>query len=189
MSPIRHLSIATILLAAGAAGAADTYDVDGDHSAAIFKINHMGVSNVYGRFDAVAGAIGWDAADPTKSTFSYTIKADSIDTNAPKRDQHLKSGDFFDAKQFPELTFKSTAIKKVDDKTFDVTGDLSIHGETKPVTVKVVNTGAGKGMAGESRIGFETTFTIKRSDYGMGKMVPAIGDEVQITVSSEAVKK
>jgi polyisoprenoid-binding protein YceI len=189
MNPIRSLALPTLIAMAGMAGAADQYDVDGVHSTVLFKIDHFGVSNFIGRFDKISGAISWDAADPGKSTIAYTIQADSVDTNFEKRDQHLKSADFFDTKQFPTLEFKSKSVKKGAENEFSVEGELTIHGVTKPITLTVKKTGEGKDPSGAQRIGFYTTFPIKRSDFGMNFMPGALGDAVEVTVSSEGVKK
>ncbi|MBA2481918.1 MAG: YceI family protein [Planctomycetes bacterium] len=191
MSLVRSLPLALILSTAigVSAYAEDTFVVDGVHSAALFRINHFNIGNFYGRFNDVGGTIVWNAADVTKSTVSFTIKADSIDTNNAKRDQHLKGPDFFDAKQFETATFTSTSIKAVDAKNMEVTGDLTVHGVTKPVTAKVVLVGEGKGPAGEPRIGFEATFDLKRTAHGMTFMSDKLGDDVHVIIAAEGVKK
>ena len=191
---IRHLVPAIALslgfaLSSTTAHAADTYAVDPVHTAALFKVKHVGVSYTYGRFNDVSGTVVFDAANPAASKVDITIQAGSVDTFNQKRDAHLANPDFFDAKQFPALKFVSTSFKKIDDSTFDVTGDFTLHGTTKPITIKVAKIGEGKDPWGGYRIGFETTFTIKRSDYGMSKMMEAVGDEVAITFATEAIKK
>jgi polyisoprenoid-binding protein YceI len=190
MSLFRTAALAVVLSAASAtAHAEDTYTVDGVHSSAVFRINHFNVGNFYGRFDDIGGTIVWNAADAAKSTVTFSIKADSVDTNNAKRDQHLKGPDFFDAKQFDTVGFKSTSIKAIDDKTYEVAGDLSLHGVTKPVTAKVAKIGEGKGPAGESRIGFEATLDVKRSDFGMTFMADKLGDDIHVILAAEGVKK
>lgn len=176
--------VAALLGASASVAAAETYAVDPVHTTTLFKIDHFGMSHFLGRFNDVSGTIVWDNADPAKSSVNYEIKAESIDTAFKKRDQHLVGPDFFDAKQFPTLTFKSTAIKKAGD-AFTVDGDLTVHGVTKPISVAVKKVGEGKDPMGASRIGFWSTFTIKRSDYGMAFMQGALGDEVEITLSTE----
>lgn len=175
----------------GVAVAADTYLVDGVHSAAIFKVRHAGVAYTYGRFDKFleASAVVWDAANPAASSFVIAIDPESVDTDNEKRDQHLRNPDFFDTKQFPVFGFTSTAVKKIDDTTYEVSGNLTIHGVTKPLTVKALKTGEGKDPWGGYRIGFETSFAIKRSDFGMTKVTESVGDDVAITFSIEAKKK
>ena len=125
-----------------------------------------------------------DETNPAESRFEFQVKADSIDTGIPKRDLHLKSPDFFNAVQFPTIAFKSQSVTKSGD-AYDVTGDLTLHGVTKPVKVKVVPTGKSKDMKGTPIAGIEATFTIKRSDFGMSKMSRAVGDDVWITVGIE----
>src|SRR5690242_5758721 len=116
---------------------ADEYVIDGMHSGVNFKIGHIGLSWVYGRFDKFSGGFTLDANDPSKASFRLTIEAASVDTNNEKRDGHLKSPDFFNAKQFPTINFQSTAVKAVKDG-YQVTGDLTMHGVTKPVTFVLV---------------------------------------------------
>jgi polyisoprenoid-binding protein YceI len=168
---------------------ASTWTGDTVHSFVLFKIKHLGTSWVYGRFNDFTVSIeaGDEGAGVTSA--SLVVKTESVDTGAAKRDQHLRSPDFFNAKEFPEITFKSTAAKAVDADTTEVTGDLTIHGTTKPVTVKVVRVGHGKGMQKEDLAGYEATFTVKRGDYGMTNMVGPVGDEVAVTIAVEASRK
>ena len=187
---LRRLSLAALVTAAAsAAHAADTYSVDPVHSSISFKISHVGISYIHGRFDDFSGQFVIDKDDPAKSSFSLAIKVDSVDTNNQKRDEHLRNADFFNAKQFPTLNFQSTGVKAVDGG-YEVTGDLTLHGVKKPVTFtlkggdKVVE--FPKGM---QRVGFGTTLTIKRSDYDMKAMLDALGDEIPIDIGVEAVKQ
>ena len=177
------------LLLATPALAAETWEIDPVHSSVLFKVVHLRVANVYGRFNDVSGTIVVDEQQPEKSSINVTVQVESIDTHVAKRDQHLKSPDFFNAKQFPTLTFKSKAVKALGDD-WELTGDLTIHGVTKEVTTKVDRTGTGPGMEGETRTGAEAIFTIKRSDYGMTFMLPdGVSDEVTLIVSLEAIKR
>ena len=176
--------LATALLASPLR-AADTYKVDPVHSTVIFRINHLGTSWVYGRFDEVAGTFSVDDKTPS---FDFTVNADSVDTNNKQRDTHVKSADFFSVKEFPTITFKSTSVASTGDKKFDVTGDLTLHGVTKSITVPLEFVGAADTKMG-SRAGYEAHFNVKRSDYGMDKMVGMIGDDVYLTVSFEGVKQ
>jgi polyisoprenoid-binding protein YceI len=178
------------LLASGltlAAGASE-FSVDQDHSAAIFQAGHFGVSHVYGRFPEIGGTLTIES-DASKDAFEIHVTAASLTTHQDKRDQHLRGPDFFDVKQFPTLSFKSTSVAQVDDKTLEVTGNLTIHGVTKTVTVKVVKVGEGKVME-SYRVGYETSFVIKRSEFGM-TAVPAavVGEDVTIIVAVEGIKK
>jgi polyisoprenoid-binding protein YceI len=168
--------------------AADDYAVDAMHSGVNFKISHLGLSWVYGRFNEFTGTFTLDAEDPAKSSFSLDIKSESIDTNNKKRDEHLRSPDFFNVKQFPALTFKSTAVKAAKDG-YEVTGDLTLHGVTKPVTFTVVGGRKAEFPKGVQRTGFSTDLTIKRVDFGMDKGVEAIGNEVYLSISFEGTKK
>ena len=188
---IRHSLLSSLVLSLGfaTAHAADTYAIDPVHTAAIFKVKHLGVSYTYGHFNDVAGTITIDAANPSASKVEVLIQTGSVDTHNEKRDGHLASPDFFDAKQFPVMSFTSTAFKKIDDSTYEVTGGFTLRGVSKPLTVKVVKVGEGKDPWGGFRSGYECTFTIKRSDFAMTKMLDAVGDEVAVTFSTEGVKK
>lgn len=167
---------------------AETYTVDPVHSSISFMISHAGISNIHGRFNAFSGKITIDEADPSKSTFALEIPIESIDTNNVKRDEHLRAPDYFNAKQFPTMSFKSTKVKAVDGG-FDVTGDLTLHGVTKPVSFSLK--GGDKVVEfpkGTKRIGIVTNLAIRRSDYGMTVEPKALGDEVPILIGIEAAK-
>ncbi len=182
----RILTLVAVLAASLAVPAiAATFKVDGTHSTVIFRVKHMNASYAYGRFNAISGNFAIDEADPSSSSFDFTIKTDSVDTADAKRDAHLKKADFFNAAQYPTITFKSKTVKAAAKGSVDVTGDLNLHGVTKSITVKVEHSGTAKGMGGGTIAGIESTFTIKRSDFGMKNMIGAIGDDVRITVSAE----
>ncbi len=182
-----------IVLAVPAAMAADTYNVDPAHSNVGFKIRHL-VSYVTGRFTDFAGAIQLDAADLAKSSVTFTIKTGSIDTAEPKRDTHLKSPDFFDVAKYPEMTFSSTKIAKGSGDAYQVTGQFSMHGVTKEITIPVEFIGTTKDPWGGERAGFSTTFVLDRKDYGIewNKVLDTggtlVGNEVTATVNLEAAK-
>lgn len=181
------LSLAFVLPSVGSAA---EYTIDKAHSAAIFKAHHMRAGYTYGMFLDVEGVINADPANAAANSVNVTIKTDSVTTHDDKRDKHLKGPDFFNTKQFPTMTFKSTSVTKVDDTTMTLNGDLTIRGVTKPVTAKAIRTGIGKNpQTGAEIIGYETTFTIKRSDFGMSYMVGDIGDEVTLIIGLEAGKK
>jgi polyisoprenoid-binding protein YceI len=188
MKAIRALTLASIFFGSNMA-LADTYAVDPVHSSAIFRVRHMNTSWVYGRINNPRGTVSYDRAAPEKASFEVTLKAADIDTNVADRDKHLKSPEFFNAKEHPTLNFKSTAVKKTDDTHLEVTGDLTIHGVKKSVTVPIEISGTGKDMKGTPIIGFETTLNIKRSDFGMKELLNLVGDDVRIIVSLEAGKK
>ncbi len=145
---------------------------------------------MWGRFNDPAGSYTLDSADPTRSTFNVQLQAANVDTHNDKRDAHLKSPDFFNAKQYPTITFKSTAVKQgANANTLDVTGDLTLHGVTKSVTIPVDLTGKGQFPPGTERAGVEATFAIKRTDFDIKNMVGPVGDEVRLVVALEAVKQ
>ena len=162
--------------------AADTYEIDTAHS-----IKHNGISYNYGRFNEFTGEITMDE-DVSKSTVAFEVKTASVDTANKKRDQHLRSSDFFSAKQFPVITFKSTKVsmKEGEEGMLEVTGDLELLGVKKSITVDVEITGKDKGKGGESLIGFESIFTIKRSEFGMTYGAGVVSDDIRLTVSIEA---
>ena len=170
------------------ANAADTFKVDSVHSFVLFSVQHLGIANTYGRFNDITGTVVFDKDNPSKSSVELSVPIESLDTHNSIRDRSLKSPDFFDAKQFPTMNFKSTKVEGSGDM-LKVSGDLTIHGVTKPMTVDFKKGGEGKGVFGEMRGGGETRFTIKRSDFGMNFQQGAVGDEVNITLSLEGIKK
>jgi polyisoprenoid-binding protein YceI len=180
--------LAVVLSSAGLMVHADTFKIDPVHSSIGFSIKHLGVSDFYGRFNDVSGQVVFDKADPSKSSVEVTIPVESIDTHNEKRDQHLKSPDFFNAKQFPMIVFKSKSVEGTGGN-YKAIGDLTLHGVTKPLTLEIKRGPDGKGMEGEIRGGGETRFTIKRSDFGMNFMQGGLGDEVTILLSLEGVKQ
>jgi polyisoprenoid-binding protein YceI len=180
--------LAVLLSSAGLTAYADTFKIDPVHSSIVFSIKHLGVTDFYGRFNDVSGQVVFDKADPAKSSVELTIPVESIDTHFAKRDQHLKSPDFFNAKQFPAIVFKSKSVEG-SGENYKVTGDLNLHGVTKPLTLEIKRGPDGKGPEGEIRGGGETQFAIKRSDFGMNFMQGALGDEVTVFLSLEGVKQ
>ena len=171
------------------AAATETYQVDPVHSAAVFRIKHLGITYLYGRFNDLSGTLKIDDKTPANSVVEVYAKTKSIDTFNSERDNHLRSPDFFDAKKFDIISFKSKSFTKVSIDVYEVTGDLALHGVTRPLTVKVQRTGSGKDPWGGFRIGYETTFTIKRSDFGMSFMMEGVGDEVRIILSIEGIRQ
>ncbi len=165
-----------------------TYQADPVHSSNLFRIRHANIANFYGRFNDLAGTYTLNAADPTASTFEFEIKTASIDTRNQARDKHLRSAELFDAEQFPTITFKSTKVRSAGERAYEVTGDLTLHGVTKPLTTKVELTGVGT-MRDQVRSGLEATFAIDRRDFGMTAMPGMLGDEVKIMVSIEGVRQ
>lgn len=192
----KQFAVAVALaLAAVSAFAAETYVVDKAHSEAKFEVSHL-VSRVSGKFNDVSGKITGDPADAAGSSVEFTIKAASIDTGNEGRDKHLRTPDFFDTDKFPEITFKSTAIKPTAKKNlYEVTGDLTMRGVTKRVTLPVEFRGFGKDPSGNTRAGFTAKTTLNRKDYGInwnrtfdeGGVV--LGDDVDVVVNIEAPKQ
>jgi polyisoprenoid-binding protein YceI len=180
--------LAVLLSSAGLTAHADTFKIDPVHSSIVFSIKHLGVTDFYGRFNDASGTIVFDKADPSKSSVEVSIPVESIDTKNGKRDQHLRSPDFFNAKQFPMIVFKSKSVEGSGD-TYKATGDLLLHGVTKPLTLEIKRGPDGPGMEGEVRGGGETRFTIKRSDFGMNFMQGGLGDQVTVLLSIEGVKQ
>jgi polyisoprenoid-binding protein YceI len=189
----RLASFAALALAVASFGSSaqaepQKFEIDAVHSAVIFRIQHMGAGYTYGRFNGIEGSVTWDAANPSASAVAIKIATASVDTANKDRDNHLRSPDFFDATKFPEITFSSTSVKATG-TTLEIAGKLSLHGVTKDVTVTMEKTGEGKGRNGESLIGFEGVFQIKRSDYGINYGPGALGDDVRLTVAIEAMRK
>lgn len=190
--PLACLALAAAsMLASPALGEGATkFGVDSVHSVVVFRVGHMGVANMYGTIPAPSGSYAIDFANPSASTIDISIDADKIDSGNEKRDEHLRSPDFFNSKQFPKITFKATGFEKTGDKTMNVKGDLTMMGVTKPVDVKLEVLGEGETPQGYKN-GFEATFSIKRSDFGMTKYLEknAIGDDVKLVVAIEGKKQ
>jgi polyisoprenoid-binding protein YceI len=172
-----------------------SYKIDAAHSTAHFVVRHMMITNVRGSFSNVQGSVTWDSANPALSTVEAVIDATTINTNEPQRDAHLKSADFLDAEKFPAITFKSTAVESEGEGELKITGDLTIHGVTKQVALKVEGpTAEGKDPWGNSRIGASAATKIKRSDFGLtwnatletGGIL--VGDEIKIEVEVSLIK-
>jgi polyisoprenoid-binding protein YceI len=172
-----------------AAGAVDIYSIDPDHSSITFRVKHMGITFVYGRFNRVEGTYAFDDTEAGNCFIDIRVKAADIDTGNEKRDSHLRSPDFFDADNFPEIAFKSVFVKKTQEAGYEVVGHMTLHGVTQFVTVQAVKTGKIEIPGGEVRTGFETAFSILRSDYGMKYLLGGVGDKVELTVSVEGVRK
>lgn len=189
---LKHLLVLVACMAMTApALAADTYKIDPVHSNVQFKVRHF-VSMVGGEFKDFAGTIVYDADEPSESTVQFTVQAESIDTNNENRDKHLRSPDFFDVEQFPQLSFTSTKVKKRGKNKLSVTGDFTMHGVTKKMTVPVQLLGVMSGM-GKTVAGFMVEFEVDRKDFGVnwnraldqGGFV--LGDDVEVVLSIEAV--
>lgn len=187
-SLIRFALVVVVAASNASLSRAQTYEVDAMHTSVNFRVSHLGLSWTFGRFNDVSGGFTIDPADAGKCALQLTVKTESIDTGNAKRDDHLRSPDFFNVKQFPLLTFKSTAVEAVKDG-YLVTGDLTLHGVTKAVKFVVVGGRKAEFPKGVRRTGYSTDLVLKRSDFEMDKMKEAIGDDVHISISFEGVEK
>lgn len=185
--------LAATAIAVSPATAAE-FTIDTAHSSANFSVRHMMVSNVKGDFAGVTGKIVWDG-NPTTATVEATIDASTIDTGVDKRDEHLRSADFFDVAKFPTITFKSTKVEAAGTGRLEVKGDLTMHGVTKEVVLDVEGpTAEFKNPWGKTVIGASASTTIKRGDFGLtwNKALEAggvvVGEEVRISIELELVK-
>ncbi|MCF8470064.1 MAG: YceI family protein [Parvibaculum sp.] len=191
MNIIAAITAALAFLATPALAETDTYQIDTSHTYVGFEVNHLGFSTTYGRFNDVSGTIELDEADPEKSSVDVKIVPASIDTGHEKRDEHVRGPDFLDVETYPAMSFKSTRIERTGETTGKITGDLTMHGVTKPVTLDATLNSMGAYPMGENvtAAGFSASATIKRSDFGMDKWTPMIGDEIPVTISLEAQKQ
>ncbi len=170
--------------------AADTYTVDASHTNILMSVSHLGFSNMVLEALQPVGTITFDQEDPTNSAVHITLKSEHIDGDDEKFNAHLQSADFFNVAIYPEITFKSTDVKVTGDNTGVVTGDLSLLGVTKPVSLDVTFNKAGVNAFSQAEtVGFTATGTLKRSDFGMGYGLPAVGDEIALNINIEAIKQ
>jgi len=175
---------------------ADTWQIDPMHTSVEFTVRHMMISNVKGTFEKTSGTVTVDGSDPTTAKIDATIEASSINTRVERRDADLKSPDFLDVAKYPTITFKSTKVEAAGEGKWKVTGDLTLHGVTKPVVLEVEGTGTPiKDPFGNTRAGSSATTKINRKDFGVAynKVLEAggvvVGDEVSISIDVEAIKK
>lgn len=177
-----------------AAVGSTTWKIDPAHTTVEFSAKHLMITTVKGRFADVEGEIVISDADPSKSSVSATLKSASIDTRTSQRDDHLRSADFLDAANYPEITFRSTRITG-DKSEFKVTGDLTIRGVTREVTLDATNEGSTKDPWGGDRIAFSATTKIDRRDFGLtwNQAIEAggvlVGNDVKISIDVQAVKQ
>ncbi len=176
------LTAALALSASVATAEVEVYKIDTAHSGVRFEINHF-FNAVPGTFGNFEGEVHYDTANPEQSKAVATVYVDSVDTNNDKRDDHLKNEDFFTAEKYPKITFESTKWEKVGEKNYQVTGNLTMLGETNPVTLDVELLGFGEGRNGTKISGWKGTTEIDRRDWGMKGFNPPVGNKVDVTVS------
>jgi len=180
--------IAALLIASAATTFAQTWNVDKAHSRVGFTFTHLQIAELGGTFNSIDGKLTSAKPDFSDASVEFSADINSISTGSEQRDNHLKTADFFDAEKFPKLTFKSTSWKKVADKKYKVTGDLTMHGVTKPVTLDVVLGGVGTHPQTKKPIaGFKITGTIKRTDFGVSPSTPSmfVSDDVNLNATTE----
>ena len=187
---IRRLILATSLAAASLPLYATTYTLEPDYTQGVFRWNHLGFSSPAGQFAQGQGTLEFDRADPTRSSVAVTIPLSTLSTGVPALDDDFRSTDFFDTARFPTATFKSTKVEKgmaVD--RLEVTGQLTLHGVTRPIRLEVTVVKIGTNpRSGLPTVGFDASATLKRSDFGLGRYVPQVGDEIQLHLTSQAVE-
>ena len=185
--------LATLLVAGLAQSSqAESWKVDSAHTTVGFSVSHL-FTSVQGRFDQFEGTIVFDPADPKATVVRGTVEAASINTNNEKRDKHLRSGDFFNAKKFPKLRFESTKVTVTEGRSGKIAGNLTIHGVTRAVVLDVKFLGSGKDPWGNVRAGFRAELTIDRRDYGLNwnELLETggflVGDEIEIRIDVEGM--
>ncbi|MBI3441447.1 MAG: polyisoprenoid-binding protein [Proteobacteria bacterium] len=180
-----------MLISIPAQAAPEKYIYDPAHTQIFFSVNHLGFSNPSGRFDKFSGSFVFDQEKPETSHAEITIDVkNGLNMDSAKWEEHLKSKDFFDAEKFPTMTFKSTKIVKTGDKTAAMTGDLTLLGVTKPVTLNVTFNKAGTFPMNKNYVaGFSMAGSLKRSDFGMNGFLPMISDEVMLSIQVEGIRQ
>lgn len=185
----KRILLASALAAAtfGASAACVTYKIDPSHTVVLATWNHFGYSNPSANFGGASGTIVHDADAPEQSTVEVTLPMSGIDSFVPKLDEHLKSPDFFDAEKYPVATFKSTSVRALGEGHLEVTGNLDLHGVSKPVVLDVrLNKAAPHPMGKTPTIGFDASATIQRTEFGIDKYVPMVSDEIALRITTEA---
>jgi polyisoprenoid-binding protein YceI len=194
---VRHSNILTsavvamAMLCSGLTQAADTYQMDtkGSHAFIQFKIQHLGFSWLLGRFNTFDGSFVLDESNIEKSKVNVSIDVASVDSNHAERDKHLRGADFFNVAKFPKASFVSTSVKKTGEKTAKITGDFTLKGITKPVTLDVKYIGGGKDPWGGYRQGFEATTQLRLKDFGIDYNLGPASEVVDIYISAEGIKQ
>jgi polyisoprenoid-binding protein YceI len=187
---ICRIAFAAALAVASAPLFATTYTLEPNYTQGIFRWNHLGFSNPAAQFGQAEGTLEFDQANPTKASVQVTIPLASLNTGVPDLDEDFRSPAFFDTAKFPTATFKSTKVeKRGSPDRLKVTGDLSLHGVTRPVTLEVALIKVGvNSRTNLPGAGFDATTTLKRSDFGLGKFIPLVSDEIQMHITTEVVE-
>lgn len=188
---VRLCFLTAILVTSGiaSASASETYRFDKAHTEIRFSWSHFGLSRMSGRILEYEGTIRYDKDAPEKSTLDVTLHTDSLWTHSDELNSHLQGADFFDATQYPEITFKTTKIEKIDDKAAKIYGDLTVKNITKPVVLSAtLNFEGAHPIAGTPSLGISAKTTLKRSDFNIDKYAPAVSDEIEITIETEMNK-
>jgi polyisoprenoid-binding protein YceI len=186
----KRILLASALAAAtfGASAAGVTYKIDPSHTVVLASWSHFGYSNPSANFGGASGTIVYDADAPEQSSVEVSLPMSAIDSFVPKLDEHLRGPDFFDAAKYPVATFRSTSVRVLDDGRLEVSGNLEMHGATRPVVLEVkLNKAAPQPMMGNTpTIGFDASTTIKRSAFGIDKYIPMVSDEIALRITTEA---
>jgi len=181
------LSSALLLASASVLAAAQKYDIDPNHTYVTFTYDHFGFSNPVGKLEKFSGDLQLDTADLTRSSISITFPLDGLHTGVAKLDDDLRSPGFFDAAKYPDITFKSTKVEKAGANGLKISGELTVHGVTKPVVLSTKINKVGEGPMGKGpSAGFEADTTVKRSDFGVDKLAPGVSDEVHVHISLDS---
>ena len=178
---------AVAVVAFAAASHAAEYTIDGAHASIYFKVGHLDVSEVYGRFNDFEGDVAWTGS-ADDAAFNVTIQTASVDTGVPKRDDHLRSPDFFNARQHPTITFQSTGVESKGDEAYHVTGEFTMNGRTREITLPMRFLGETT-FQGTEKVGFAGELTIDRREWGLDAWQGLVGNDVTLMVSFEANRK
>ena len=186
--PIPFL-LGLIGFAVSPAAAVETYTLDPTNCYVVFRIMYLGVGYTFGGFQGPTGKMVFDDNAQANSWIEMQVQASMVSTLVSKRDNHIKSADFLNADKYPAISFQSRSVRKAGNNQYEIVGDLMLLGKKQPLTVTAVKTGEAKDPWGNYRVGFETAFTIKRSEFGMDFMLNGLSDEVQLTVSVQGVRQ
>lgn len=186
---LAHVAVATGLLGFATPALAADYTIDPTHTHVLFTVDHLGFSKMIGLFTETSGTFSFDPANVGASKLNVVIKTASLESQFAQRDTHLKGADWFNVTEFPEIKFVGTTYTKKDDKTGTITGNLTMHGVTKPVTLEVVVNKIGERATDKKQAaGFSARGSLKRSDFGMKTYIPYISDEVDLIIETEATQ-